>query len=190
MEQEGWVASEWALSDTNRRVRYYALTAKGKRQLTLEENDGRQITAAVSKVSKFVSRTAMGLLSRFRNSFRKNDASKDAADELGSTVKRLSSMTEIMDKSLFVERNLGYLSIGFAALATLLAIVGRYGVMSYSVTSRNRELGIRMAIGATPEVVLTMVLRESGYLGIAVALFASLCPHGMPRTLIPYGIAG
>jgi predicted permease len=85
-------------------------------------------------------------------------------------VNRLSSMTEIIDQSLFVERSLGYLSIGFAALATLLAIVGLYGVMSYSVTSRYRELGIRMAIGATPEVVLTMVLRESAYLGIAGAL--------------------
>jgi PadR family transcriptional regulator, regulatory protein PadR len=54
MEQEGWIASEWALSDTNRRVRYYTLTAKGKRQFALEENDWRQITAAVSKVLKFV----------------------------------------------------------------------------------------------------------------------------------------
>jgi transcriptional regulator len=54
MEQEGWIVSEWALSDTNRRVRYYTLTVKGKRQLALEENDWRQITAAVSKVLKFV----------------------------------------------------------------------------------------------------------------------------------------
>jgi PadR family transcriptional regulator PadR len=54
MEQEGWIASEWALSDTNRRVRYYKLTVKGKRQLALEESDWRQITAAVSKVLQFV----------------------------------------------------------------------------------------------------------------------------------------
>jgi ABC-type antimicrobial peptide transport system permease subunit len=85
-------------------------------------------------------------------------------------VNGLSSMTEVIDESLFVQRSLGYLSIGFAALATLLAVVGLYGVMSYSVTSRYRELGIRMAIGATPERVLTMVLRESAYLGIAGAL--------------------
>jgi predicted permease len=85
-------------------------------------------------------------------------------------VNRLSSMTEVVDESLFVERSLGYLSIGFATLATLLAVVGLYGVMSYSVTSRYRELGIRMAIGATPELVLTMVLRESAYLGITGAV--------------------
>ena len=54
MEQEGWISSEWAMSDTNRRVRYYKLTAKGKRQLTLEQDDWKQITAAVSKVLKFV----------------------------------------------------------------------------------------------------------------------------------------
>jgi putative ABC transport system permease protein len=85
-------------------------------------------------------------------------------------VNQLSSMTEVVDGSLFVERSLGYLSIGFAALATLLAVVGLYGVMSYSVTSRYRELGIRMAIGATPELVLRMVLRDAAYLGIAGAV--------------------
>jgi transcriptional regulator len=54
MEQEGWIASEWAMSDTNRRVRYYKLTTKGKRQLALEEGDWKQITAAVTKVLKYV----------------------------------------------------------------------------------------------------------------------------------------
>ncbi len=54
MEQEGWIASEWAVSDTNRRVRYYKLTIKGKRQLALEEGDWKQITAAVTKVLKYV----------------------------------------------------------------------------------------------------------------------------------------
>ena len=54
MEQEGWISSEWALSDTNRRVRFYKMTPKGKRQLALEEDDWRQITSAVSKVLKFV----------------------------------------------------------------------------------------------------------------------------------------
>jgi transcriptional regulator len=53
LDQQGWIASEWALSDTNRRVRYYKLTATGKRQLALEEEDWKQITAAVTKVLKF-----------------------------------------------------------------------------------------------------------------------------------------
>jgi ABC-type antimicrobial peptide transport system permease subunit len=93
-------------------------------------------------------------------------------------VNDLASMTEVIDESLFVERSLGFLSIGFALLATLLAIVGLYGVMAYSVTRRYRELGIRMAIGATPKLVLSMVLRESAYLGIAGVLCAIPCVLG------------
>jgi transcriptional regulator len=55
MEQEGWISSEWTTSETNRRVRYYKLTAKGRRQLALEEEDWRQLTAAVAKVLNFAS---------------------------------------------------------------------------------------------------------------------------------------
>jgi transcriptional regulator len=54
MEQEGWIASEWAISDTNRRVRYYKLTAKGKKQLALEHDEWKQVTAAVARVLNFV----------------------------------------------------------------------------------------------------------------------------------------
>ena len=54
MEQEGWIVSEWALSDTNRRVRYYKLTPKGRKQLAAEEDGWKQVTAAVTKVLKFV----------------------------------------------------------------------------------------------------------------------------------------
>ena len=54
MEQEGWITSEWAISDTNRRVRYYRLTTKGKRQLALEEGNWDKLTAAVTKVLRFV----------------------------------------------------------------------------------------------------------------------------------------
>jgi ABC-type antimicrobial peptide transport system permease subunit len=85
-------------------------------------------------------------------------------------VNRLFSLAEVIDELLFVEQSLGYLSMGFAALATLLAVVGLYGVMSYSVTSRNRELGIRLAIGATPERLLAMVLREAAFVGVAGAV--------------------
>lgn len=49
----------------------------------------------------------------------------------------------------------------------MLAIVGLYGVMAYSVTRRYRELGIRITMGASPRRVLTMVLRESALLGVA-----------------------
>src|SRR6185312_3932308 len=76
-------------------------------------------------------------------------------------VYNVSSMTEVINESLFAERSLGLLSLAFGVLATLLSIVGLYDVMSYSVARRYREIGIRMALGARPGLVLRMVLSES-----------------------------
>ena len=76
-------------------------------------------------------------------------------------------MTEVINEWLFAERSLGLLSLAFGILATLLSIVGLYGVMSYSVARRYREIGIRMALGARPGLVLRMVLSESALLGLA-----------------------
>ena len=92
---------------------------------------------------------------------------------------KLSSMGDVINESLFVQRSLGFLSVAFASLATLLAIVGLYGVMSYSVTRRYRELGIRMAIGASPKRILAMILRESGLLGITGVCCAVPCMLSM-----------
>ena len=81
------------------------------------------------------------------------------------------TMDEIRAESVAPERlNLTLLSL-FAGIALVLAIVGIYGVMSYSVTQRTHEIGIRMAIGARPRDVFTMVLG-----------------HGMKLTLIGVGI--
>ena len=53
MEQEGWISSEWALSETNRRVRYYKLTSKGSQQLKAEEREWEKVTAAITKVLRY-----------------------------------------------------------------------------------------------------------------------------------------
>jgi putative ABC transport system permease protein len=81
------------------------------------------------------------------------------------------TMNEIRAESVAPERlNLTLLSL-FAGIALVLAIVGIYGVMSYSVTQRTHEIGIRMAIGARPRDVFSMILG-----------------HGMKLTFIGVGI--
>ena len=53
MEQEGWIASEWGVSENNRRARYYRLTAAGRKQLAVEESKWQEITKAVGMVLTF-----------------------------------------------------------------------------------------------------------------------------------------
>ena len=79
-------------------------------------------------------------------------------------------------ESLFVERILAGLSIAFGVLATILAAVGLYGVMSYAVARRTREIGIRMALGANRGTVLGLVLTDVSIMaigGIVVGLAAT-----------------
>jgi transcriptional regulator len=54
MEHEGWIKSRWAISDTNRRVRYYELTPKGERQLATEEREYHRLNAAIARALRYV----------------------------------------------------------------------------------------------------------------------------------------
>lgn len=72
----------------------------------------------------------------------------------------LMTMEDRLDLVLAGERLVGFLSSLFGVLATILATVGLYGVMAYSVARRVQEIGIRMALGARRWNVLSMVLRE------------------------------
>ena len=81
-----------------------------------------------------------------------------------------------MEESLITERLIATLSSVFGVLATLLAVLGLYGVMAYMVTRRSREIGIRMALGAQAGNVLWLVMREVLVLvsiGIAIGLPAA-----------------
>jgi len=82
-----------------------------------------------------------------------------------------------VDESLSRERLLATLAGFFGGLALLLAMIGLYGVMSYNVTRRRNEIGIRMALGAEPGRVLRMVMGEVALLisfGLAIGLGAAI----------------
>ncbi len=98
------------------------------------------------------------------------------------TVRRLDSNVPVfdtvtlehqLDDSLVTERLVATLSSGFGLLATILASIGLYGVMAYTVQRRTREIGLRMAIGAASSDVLWLVMREVLQLlaaGIVIAI--------------------
>jgi ABC-type antimicrobial peptide transport system permease subunit len=89
----------------------------------------------------------------------------------------VQTMRERIDDNVYIDRLLTTLSSGFAALATLLAGIGLYGVLAYGVQQRTRELGLRQALGAEPKQLRALVLKQVGVmaliglgLGLAVAL--------------------
>jgi ABC-type antimicrobial peptide transport system permease subunit len=105
-------------------------------------------------------------------------------------VSGMKTLERQLDESLVTERMIATLSTAFGELATVLAVIGLYGVMAFMVTRRAREIGIRMALGAQQGNVVWLVMREVLGLvaiGIAAGLPAAFGLASLVRTQL-YGI--
>jgi predicted permease len=106
-------------------------------------------------------------------------------------VFRVETISEGMERSLLRERVTAMLSAFFGGLALLLAAIGLYGLMAYSVARRTREIGIRMALGAQRELVRWLILRETlllALVGIVIGLPCALAASRLVASLL-YGVS-
>ncbi len=97
------------------------------------------------------------------------------------------TQTQQIEATLSQERVFAALTSGFGILALILASIGIYGIMSYTVSRRTNEIGIRMALGARSTTVLSMVLRETlllALIGVAAGLAAAAALTRLAATML------
>jgi predicted permease len=101
------------------------------------------------------------------------------------------TMADQAEENIFLDRFMGTLAAALAVIATVLAAIGIYGVLSYGVAQRLREIGLRIALGAAPRNVRRMVLRQVTWMaGIGVTLGVSLALLlGQAGRALLYGLA-
>ena len=99
--------------------------------------------------------------------------------------------SDCVDGALVRERFTAGLSTFAAALTVLLACIGVYGLLAYSVTARTREIGVRVALGATREAVVWMIVRDGLAIAVPGVLIGAACAWAAARLVRAqlYGIA-
>lgn len=117
---------------------------------------------------------------------------REALSGLGASfpVTGLMPMRDLRRRTTFEEEFFGDLMGAFAAIAVLLACLGIYALIAYSVGRRSREIGVRLALGATPGDVIAMLLRESARIGSAGLLAGMTLGVAIARVLTTtlYGV--
>jgi ABC-type antimicrobial peptide transport system permease subunit len=119
-------------------------------------------------------------------------ALRSIVSQLDNNLPILSIKTESeqIEASFSQERLIARLSSFFGALSLLLACIGLYGLLSYEVTRRTREIGVRMALGARPSDVLRFIVRQGVGLSAVGAIFGILGALAVTRylTRLLYGV--
>ena len=107
-------------------------------------------------------------------------------------VVRLKTMPQQIHDNVYLDRMITTLTAAFAGLATLLAAIGLYGVLAYSVVQRTKEIGVRIALGADPRTIVGMVLRHVGAMTLAGAVIGVLGALGIGRAAqsMLFGVQG
>jgi predicted lysophospholipase L1 biosynthesis ABC-type transport system permease subunit len=107
-------------------------------------------------------------------------------------VDGLRTMESQFADNVYVDRLVTALSATFAILATLLTAVGLYGTLSYAVTQRTRELGVRLALGAVPHRLQAMVLKQVGAMAAIGCMLGAVAALALVSTAeaILFGVSG
>ena len=102
-------------------------------------------------------------------------------------VRDLITVPDQVRDNVFLDRMISLLSASFATLATLMAALGLYGVLAYTIAQRTREFGLRMALGADPSQLRALILRQVGRMTIvggALGLGAASALASAARSLL------
>ena len=119
--------------------------------------------------------------------------SKQLANRGRHEIASLQTIDAQTERTIVRERMLSSLARAFAALGLVIGALGLYGLLAYAVSQRRRELGLRMALGATAERLIRMVVREGMVLaaigvvlGVPLAIAAGLASRGLLFNLSPF----
>ena len=142
--------------------------------------------------------TTIGVLSFY---VRSSVPPKTVMPEIRQTIARIDrdlplmsfkTMPQQIRDNVYLDRMITTLSAAFAALATLLAAIGLYGVLAYSVVQRTKEIGVRMALGADSSSIVAMVLRHVAVMTLIGAAIGAVGALGIGKGAqsLLFGITG
>ena len=153
------------------------------RHLALEQGSGDEMYLPISQVNdlfgtNLVVRSSLPenvLVSQVRSTLREMDHTLP--------LNEFRPLRQWVDRAVSPRRFIVFLLSGFAGFALILACLGVYAVISYSVTQRNQEIGIRLALGESAGQVQRTILSKTLYLAGAGMLFGAICSWMLARTL-------